>query len=65
MHVDYNVDAGRLFDSETAISIEEIRSDDMEGLFSKFYMLMMNSELTESQTEILKEACRRVEEGMQ
>ena len=37
----------------------------MEGLFSKFYMLMMNSELTESQTEILKEACRRVEEGMQ
>ena len=65
MHIDYNVDAGRLFDSETAISIEEIRSDDMEGLFSKFYMLMMNSELTESQTEILKEACRRVEEGMQ
>lgn len=65
LKVDYDADVGGLFDIDSAISVEEIKSDDVEGLFSKFYMLMTGTEMTEYQEEMVRKACRKVREGMQ
>ena len=65
MNVGYAGSPETMTGEDLNVTVDEIGAGDIESLFAKFYSSVTGEDLTETQSEILREACARVREAMQ